>query len=129
MQKDRELRKVPRACQSTGRAGEAEWPLQIPEAIGVELVCQASLADTGTSGAFDNPSPPTRQGVLAGSATHYQGRRGREQRSSLTTSNAPGGTGASSRGWSRALSYMSVFHPKPIYEDAACWRGVPLLRG
>ena len=35
--------------------GEAEWPLQIPEAIGVELVCQASLADTGTSGAFDTP--------------------------------------------------------------------------
>ena len=21
------------------------------------------------------------------------------------------------------LSYMSVFHPKPIYGDAACWRG------
>jgi len=35
--------------------GEAEWPLQIPEAIGVELVRQASLAETGTSGAFDTP--------------------------------------------------------------------------
>ena len=57
--------------------GRSEWMLQIPEAIGVELVRQASLADTGTSGAFDTPSPPTRQGVLAGSATHYQGRRGR----------------------------------------------------
>ena len=32
-----------------------EWPLQIPEAIGVELVRQASLAETGTSGAFDTP--------------------------------------------------------------------------
>lgn len=28
-----------------------------------------------------------------------------------------------------ALSYMSVFHPKPIYRDAACWLGVPLRRG
>lgn len=55
MQKDRELRKVPRACQSTGHAGEAEWTLQEPEAIGAELVRQASLADTGTSGAFDTP--------------------------------------------------------------------------
>ena len=27
------------------------------------------------------------------------------------------------------LSYMSVFHPKPIYGDAACWLGVPLPRG
>ena len=24
---------------------------------------------------------------------------------------------------------MSVFHPKPIYWDAACWLGVPLPRG
>ena len=43
------------ACPSTRCVGEAEWPLQIPEAIGVELVRQASLADTGTSGAFDTP--------------------------------------------------------------------------
>ena len=48
-----------------------------------------------------HPSPPTRQGVLAGSATPYQGRRGRERRSSSTTSNAPRGTVASSRVWSR----------------------------
>lgn len=27
------------------------------------------------------------------------------------------------------LSYMSVFHPKPIYWDAACWLGVPLPWG
>jgi len=33
-----------------------------------------------------HPSPPTRQGILAGSATHYQGRRGRKRRSSSTTS-------------------------------------------
>ena len=32
-----------------------EWPLQIPEAIGVELVRQASLAETAISGAFDTP--------------------------------------------------------------------------
>ena len=75
--------------------------LQIQEAIGVELVRQASLADTGISGAFDTPTPPTRQGILAGSATHYQGRRGRERRSSSTTSNAPRGTVASSRVRSR----------------------------
>ena len=43
------------ACPSTRCVGEAEWPLQIPEAIGVELVRQASLAETGTSGAFDTP--------------------------------------------------------------------------
>ena len=53
MQKDRELRKVPRACQSTGRAGEAEWTLQEPEAIGAELVRQASLLGTGTFGVLD----------------------------------------------------------------------------
>lgn len=44
-----------RACPSTRCVGEAEWPLQIPEAIGVELVRQASLAETGTSGAFGTP--------------------------------------------------------------------------
>ena len=53
MQKDRELRKVPRACQSTGRAGEAECTLQEPEAIGAELVRQASLLGTGTFGVLD----------------------------------------------------------------------------
>lgn len=44
-----------RACPSTRCVGEVEWPLQIPEAIGVELVRQASLAETGTSGAFVTP--------------------------------------------------------------------------
>ena len=44
---------------------EAEWPLQIPEAIGVELVRQASLAETGTSGAFDTPPHlPSRESSL-----------------------------------------------------------------
>jgi len=46
---------VSRACPSTRCVGEVEWPLQIPESIGVELVRQASLAETGTSGAFDTP--------------------------------------------------------------------------
>ena len=56
MRADRsEVMRVSRACPSTRCVGEAEWPLQIPEAIGVELVRQASLADTGTSGAFDTP--------------------------------------------------------------------------
>ena len=44
-----------RASPSTRCVGEAEWPLQIPEAIGVELIRQASLTETGTSGAFDTP--------------------------------------------------------------------------
>ena len=57
--------RVSRACPSTRCVGEAEWPLQIPEAIGVELVCQASLADTGTSGAFDTfPHLPGRESSL-----------------------------------------------------------------
>ena len=47
MQKDRELRRVPRACQSTGPAGEAEWTLQEPESIEAEFVRQASLAGLG----------------------------------------------------------------------------------
>jgi len=47
--------RVSRACPSIRCVGEADWPLQIPEAIGVELVRQASLAETGTSGAFDTP--------------------------------------------------------------------------
>ncbi len=60
-------------------------PLQIPEAIGVELVRQASLAETAISGAFDT-LPLTRQGFLklVRPPTH-QGRWDRGRQSSSAT--------------------------------------------
>ena len=59
-----------RACPSTRCVGEAEWMLQIQEAIGVELVPQASLADTGTTGAFDTPPHlPGRESSLVWPST------------------------------------------------------------
>ena len=88
MQKDRELRKVPRACQSTGRAGEAEWTLQEPEAIGAELVRQTSLLGTGTFGVLDTLRQLRSKGssLLRPSAIRA-GERGRQL--SSTASNAP----------------------------------------
>lgn len=117
-----------RACPSTRCVGEAEWPLQIPEAIGAELVRQASLAETGTSEAFDTPPHlPGRESSLVRPPTIRAGgaENGGLHRPPVTRHAvrwlAPGyGAGA---------VIMSVLHPKPIYWDAACWLGVPLPRG
>ena len=76
-----------------------------------------------------HPSPTIRQGVLAGSATHYQGRRGRERWSSSTTSNAPRGTVVALGADPTLQRAWRAFSSNPTCGDGTRRLGVSLLRG
>ena len=122
---------VPRACRSTGRAGEVEWTPQMLVAFVVEpytrLHEQVQEA-AGPSKPFPNCSGRESSlvrlpAISSGGVEDGNGHQPLATRHSDSVRRvAPGGT-------ARAGMGMSMFHPKPIYGDDTCWLGVPLLRG